>query len=73
MRRAIILALGTVFATAALTLPASLQAATAQSTYKAPVNALGQPDLGEYWTNASMTPESRVGALGGASPGCLAC
>jgi hypothetical protein len=70
MRRAIILALGTVFVTAApLAIPASLQAATAQSStgqsaYKAPVNALGQPDLGEYWTNASMTPESRGPNLG---------
>jgi hypothetical protein len=32
--------------------------------YKAPRTSFGQPDLGEYWTNASLTPESRPAALG---------
>jgi hypothetical protein len=34
------------------------------SAYVAPKNALGQPDLSGYWTNASMTPESRAASFG---------
>jgi hypothetical protein len=29
------------------------------ASYQAPRNALGQPDLGENWTNATLTPEQR--------------
>jgi hypothetical protein len=36
----------------------------ATAPYKAPRNALGQPDLGENWTNASLTPEQRQPKLG---------
>jgi hypothetical protein len=60
MHRAPILALG-----AALAIAAGLsQASAAPAAYKAPRNAAGQPDLGGYWTNATMTPESRPAALG---------
>jgi hypothetical protein len=31
----------------------------ASAPYQAPRNALGQPDLGENWTNATLTPEQR--------------
>ena len=71
MRRAIILALGTVLVDRVAG-PSPLRLAGRdgpilgfQAAYKVRrVNALGQPDLGEYWTNASMTPESRPGAFG---------
>ena len=36
----------------------------AQAAYAVPHNALGQPDLEGYWSNASLTPESRAGGLG---------
>ena len=29
------------------------------AAYRAPRNSFGQPDLGAYWTNVSITPESR--------------
>lgn len=45
-------------------LPMQSQAAPAQGAYKAPRNAVGQPDLSGTWTNVSMTPESRPAALG---------
>jgi hypothetical protein len=41
--------------------PAPAKAAPA---YHAPRNALGQPDLGENWTNASLTTEQRPVKLG---------
>jgi hypothetical protein len=34
------------------------------AAYKAPRTTFGQPDLGEYWTNATITTESRPSALG---------
>ncbi len=72
MRRALILALGTALCTASLTPGAA--AAPAKATkpaaaaldptisppgWKAPRNAMGQPDLSGYWTNATMTPLTR--------------
>ena len=72
MRRALILALGTALCTASLTPGA--EAAPAKATkpaaaaldptisppgWKAPRNAMGQPDLSGYWTNATMTPLTR--------------
>ena len=32
--------------------------------YKAPRLAFGQPDLGENWSNVSLTPETRRGGMG---------
>ena len=34
------------------------------SSYRAPRNTFGQPDLGAYWTNASITNETRPAGLG---------
>ena len=68
MKRAIVLAfgaaLGTALYSAAMVLPVQTQAATVQAPYKAPRNGYGQPDLGTYWSNVSMTPESRPAAFG---------
>jgi len=73
MRRALILLLGTAVGAAGLALAA--QAAPAKSApaapnaeadpsvsppgWKPPKNAMGQPDLSGYWTNATMTPLTR--------------
>ena len=70
MSRVLALAL---FAAAALPVAAIPVAAQAASTaapagragvYRAPRNAWGQPDLGAFWTNVSLTPEMRPAALG---------
>ena len=61
MRRALVLALGTALATSGLAIAAA-QAQTAKpaaSAYKAPRNAMGQPDLSGYWSNATLTPLTR--------------
>ena len=57
---------------APLAIPLQLQAQTRAaapkaaraSTYAAPRNSFGQPDLGGHWTNASITKESRPAGLG---------
>src|SRR4051794_15127581 len=72
MRRALVFALGTALATTgvALAAPLSAGAATTKAAtevdptvsppgWKAPKNAMGQPDLSGYWTNATMTPLTR--------------
>jgi hypothetical protein len=70
MRHALVLVLGTALATAGLGLaaqaapPAAAAAAPADSSippsgWKAPRNAMGQPDLSGTWTNATMTPLTR--------------
>ena len=63
----LITALGAGLLVAGALAPLSLQAAQPQvaGAYKAPRNAWGQPDLGDYWTNVSLTPESRPAALSG--------
>src|SRR5436190_8569926 len=68
MRRALMLTLGTAlcavpvaFAAHAADKPA---ATAAKAPYKVPHNAFGQPDLGDVWSNATLTPESRPAALG---------
>jgi hypothetical protein len=64
MQRAAIAAVTAVLAAATLP-PAVAQTAppaaptAVRPAYKAPRNALGQPDLSGYWTNASLTPEAR--------------
>jgi hypothetical protein len=58
MKRAVILCLG---AALCLAIPAA-QAAdkpAAKSSYKAPRNAFGQPDLGDSWSSATLTTETR--------------
>jgi len=70
MRHALVLALGTALATSALepaahAAPAAGAPAAASDSsipppgWKAPRNAMGQPDLSGYWTNATMTPLTR--------------
>src|SRR4051794_12963033 len=38
--------------------------AASPAAYHAPRLSFGQPDLGDYWSNASLTPESRPASLG---------
>ncbi|MFC3078977.1 hypothetical protein ACFODL_12835 [Phenylobacterium terrae] len=64
MKRALILALGTCLAAAPLAFALEAAAQPKASAYKAPRNAFGQPDLAGYWTNVSLTPETRPAALG---------
>ncbi|HEX2559409.1 hypothetical protein [Phenylobacterium sp.] len=65
MKRALILALGTCLAAAPLTLGAFEAAAQPKASgYKAPRNAFGQPDLSGYWSNVSLTPETRPASFG---------
>jgi hypothetical protein len=60
MRRAIVLALGTALCAAGFAVAAEAQTAKpAASAYKAPRNAMGQPDLSGYWSNATLTPLTR--------------
>ena len=60
MRRILVLALGTALATAGLGLAAqAAEPAKAASTWKTPRNAMGQPDLSGYWSNATLTPLTR--------------
>jgi hypothetical protein len=65
MNRKLALVLATTLTAASFAAPVQLQAAAQKSaTYKAPRTSFGQPDLGDYWTNASLTPESRPASLG---------
>jgi hypothetical protein len=70
LQRAVIAALGTVLLASVAAAPISAAAADAPSSakgapakaaaaYKAPRNALGQPDLSGYWSNATLTPMTR--------------
>lgn len=65
MRRVFALALGTALATVSLapTVYAAPAAASAESSapagWKRPRNAMGQPDLSGYWSNATLTPLTR--------------
>jgi hypothetical protein len=43
---------------------AAPKAASRAGAYKAPRNVFGQPDLGDVWSNASLTTEQRPVALG---------
>jgi hypothetical protein len=40
------------------------QSVKAPAAYTAPMNGLGQPDLGGNWTNATLTPQTREASLG---------
>jgi hypothetical protein len=44
--------------------PVAMAASAAPTSFKAPRNALGQPDLQGVWTNATITPLERNSALG---------
>jgi hypothetical protein len=60
MRRLTALALGTALAAAGLAVPAFAAEPAAKPApakpWKAPKNAMGQPDLAGYWSNATLTP-----------------
>jgi hypothetical protein len=47
-----------------LTAAAQTSKAAATKAYKAPRNVYGQPDLSGYWTNVTMTPETRRAEYG---------
>jgi hypothetical protein len=64
MNRKLALVLAASLCTAAFGAPAQLRAAAQKTAYHAPRNVFGQPDLGEVWTNASLTPETRPASLG---------
>jgi hypothetical protein len=68
MHRAIIIALGTLMCAAAPLAAAAQATATpakAAAPYKAPRTSFGQPDLGGYWTNNTMTPMARRAGVKG--------
>jgi len=60
MRHALVLALGTALATAGLGLTAfAAPPDAAKAAWKPARNAMGQPDLSGYWSNATLTPLTR--------------
>lgn len=59
MRRSLILGSATIVGAALLT-----TATFAAESYKAPRNSFGQPDIGGFWSNASLTPLTRPKELG---------
>ena len=61
MRHAVILALGGALCVAPVALTSYLAAGaqTAPAPYKAPRTVFGQPDIGGYWSNATLTPMTR--------------
>jgi hypothetical protein len=65
MRHAVMLALGTALCAAPLALTGFLAAGaqTAPAPYKAPLTSFGQPDIGGYWSNATLTPMTRKADL----------
>jgi len=61
--RALSLAVATALAASAALAPLAAAAPPA-GAYKAPRTAFGQPDIGGYWSNASLTPMQRDSKLG---------
>src|SRR3546814_839608 len=60
MRLALVLALGTALSASGLALAAPAGDPTIpQPGWSAPKNAMGQPDLSGFWSNATMTPLTR--------------
>ena len=60
MRRVLVLALGSALCTAGLATAAPAAEASAKAAaWKSPRNAMGQPDLSGYWSNATLTPLTR--------------
>jgi len=70
MRRALVLTLGTTFLAAGLGVPAARAEPSGKAPavaadpsappgWKRPRNAMGQPDLSGYWSNATLTPLTR--------------
>jgi len=68
MKRVLFIALGSALCAAQLVMPVSAQTQT-KAAAKAPAfkptrNSFGQPMIGGYWTNATITKETRPRALG---------
>ena len=60
MRLALILALGTALTVSGVALAeTAAKAPAAAKAYVPPKNAMGQPDLSGYWSNATLTPLTR--------------
>jgi hypothetical protein len=61
MKRIVMLCLGSALCAAplAITIAQAADKPAAKSAYKAPRNAFGQPDLGDSWSSATLTTESR--------------
>jgi len=66
MNRAVFLALTTALCAVSVGFPAphGACAQTAKPAFKPERNAFGQPDLSGFWTNATLTPETRPAAFG---------
>ncbi|HVI32652.1 hypothetical protein [Phenylobacterium sp.] len=63
-RAALFLATALCAAPIALALPLEAAAQTKPAAYKAPRTAFGQPDLGGFWSNSTLTPMIRPAKLG---------
>lgn len=59
MKRAMVLALGATLCAAGLAAAAPAAKAPAAAAWKPARNAMGQPDLSGYWSNATLTPLTR--------------
>jgi hypothetical protein len=59
MRRVLVLALGTALTLAVAAPSLAADKPAAASSWKAPKNAFGQPDLSGFWSNATITPLTR--------------
>ena len=59
MKRAMVLALGATLCAAGLASAAPAAKAPTAATWKPARNAMGQPDLSGYWSNATLTPLTR--------------
>lgn len=64
MKRTLLLAAGALLVAAPIFAPAPLHAQTRAAPYKAPRLSFGQPSLEGYWTNGSLTPETRPAEYG---------
>jgi hypothetical protein len=65
LQRAAIAALALAFCASPLALgQIAAVAQTKAQAYKAPRTAFGQPDISGYWSNSTLTPETRASALG---------
>ncbi|HEY8004948.1 MAG TPA: hypothetical protein VIE16_12010, partial [Phenylobacterium sp.] len=49
---------------ACLTIAPAAATAAGPAAYQAPRTAFGQPDIGGYWSNATLTPTQRDSKLG---------
>jgi hypothetical protein len=64
MKRALITAILSAACLAAPVAGAAEQAKPGGAAYKSVLNSFGQPDLGGFWSNATLTPLTRPRQLG---------